>query len=91
MTHREQDIKQDIINHPAVASSSDWVKGGHNRTYINLAGASSSYRGDRTTRIYWDNARNELVISSGKGITSDPFICALTSLLDDFGDIAKER
>jgi hypothetical protein len=76
--------KDQILALECVTSSSDWTRGGHDRTYLTLAGDDRG-RGCRSWKIYWDNNRDELVIQEGSGRYPYDFRAALKTISDAVG------
>lgn len=78
-----------IAKHDAVYSVKLWEAGKNKRTYISLVGADRGFRGDMTTKVYFDHNRDELVIEKGKGTMTDAFYASLEALKGDFDHVIR--
>jgi hypothetical protein len=77
-------MTQDLRDEGTITSMRPWIKGSHERTYFELAGYDTSYRGCKTHQIYWDHKQRCLVNRYGKGTRPHAFDCALASVVEAF-------
>lgn len=63
----------DLRDEGVVTGLSHWAKGGHERTYIRVAGYDAGYRGCKTHQLYWDHQARQLIERRGPGMTPSTF------------------
>jgi len=60
--------KQRIIDSEYVIQAKEWKSGRLDRTYLTLRGFDHTFSGCITTKVYWNNNSDKLVIDIGKGM-----------------------
>lgn len=75
----------EVLNHPAVYSSSEWHAGNAHRIYINLKGRSKNHRGDSNVKLWIDKTEKTIHWEKGKGVLSDEMIASMRSIESAFG------
>lgn len=78
----------DLIDEGIITGLTHWTKGGHERTYIRVAGYDAGYRGCKTHQLYWDHQTRQLVERRGPGTTPRAYDESVARVVAAFADVA---
>lgn len=82
MEHTLQSVKSAV---EGVAYAKLWETNGMSRVYLTPVNGSRRYRGEQTTKIYFDLTSQKLVVTDGKGLCSEGWHSDLEKIQEILG------